>query len=797
MSARMCLKPCGLAVLVLASVAAADEKDASQGAALPDGAVARLGSLRLRTAGPIVATALSPDGKRVAAACERAIAVWDTSTGRRVWERTLAATRVLAVSFADRGRSVAWVQRHGGGMVADLGGRAADRKLPLGGERVCVAAAFTPDGSAVATTGFTTSLQVWETATGKSVGKVSGLDGLATVVAVSPDRTKVVTAGHDNDAGGFRVWLWDVKTDKQIGGPPTFDGRLRAVAFSPDGGTVALAGGPGQDARIVLWDVAAGKERGSFAAPPAVALGFMPDGKQLFGVTPDGIVFWNAASGAQQRRIAAPGPDEPPRPVGMWLGLRRPAALSADGAVVASGAAGQVVRLWKVADGTPILPPTGHTTAVQALRFGPDGNRLVSVAWDGSVRTWDLARGTSTALMDGKAARVAAVSADLRTAAGLGVSHAIAVWDLRTKRESRQWRPDRPALALALSPDGRLLAGGFHDGIVVWQAGTGAELLRIDSDQPNGAGPRLKGLRAPPRWMHGALAFSPDGKLLASGSNGVRLYELATGRAAVTYAERIRAVRALAFSTDGATLLACSATGALHVLDVRTGTSVASLAVPREQTRAVALGPRGRRIATGGADTTILLWNAPQGRAAVQPKAPDEKTLVGYWQDLAREDPAKAWPALGALAAAGEAAAGFLKDRLPPAGGPAADPQEVRRLVAELDSDDFRTRDEATRKLRAAGEAARLQLAEALETTRSDEVRARAEAVLSALDSPRAEGETLRRLRAIAVLERVGTDAAAKILAELAAGSPDRVTTDARRALARLKARRAVAKPGD
>jgi hypothetical protein len=119
----------------------------------------------------------------------------------------------------------------------------------------------------------------------------------------------------------------------------------------------------------------------------------------------------------------------------------------------------------------------------------------------------------------------------------------------------------------------------------------------------------------------------------------------------------------------------------------------------------------------------------------------------------------------------------------------------LARLTANLDSDQFAVRDQATRELEALGELAEAALRKLLAAKPSLEARRRAEELLEKLRSPLPSGERLRSLRAVEALEHAGTEPAQRLLIRLAGGAPGaRLTREAQAALQRL-ARRPVAKP--
>jgi HEAT repeat protein len=138
------------------------------------------------------------------------------------------------------------------------------------------------------------------------------------------------------------------------------------------------------------------------------------------------------------------------------------------------------------------------------------------------------------------------------------------------------------------------------------------------------------------------------------------------------------------------------------------------------------------------------------------------------------------------LIASPEVAVPLLADRLQPVAR--ADAERIARLIADLDADDFKVRESAASDLAALGELATEALQRALDDPPSEEVRQRAEQILRSTSpiSP-VSGEPLRALRAIEVLEKIGTPEARQILQALAQGEPRaRVTRDAASALERL-----------
>jgi hypothetical protein len=130
----------------------------------------------------------------------------------------------------------------------------------------------------------------------------------------------------------------------------------------------------------------------------------------------------------------------------------------------------------------------------------------------------------------------------------------------------------------------------------------------------------------------------------------------------------------------------------------------------------------------------------------------------------------------------------LLKERLHPAA--AIDDRRIDRLLADLDSDEFSVRQKAARELRAMGDAVESAARKVLAGKPSAEQRLRVKELLQELDRAH-PSERLRGMRAVEVLERIGSAEARQILVKLAAGAPTaRLTREAKGSLERLTKRR-------
>jgi hypothetical protein len=162
--------------------------------------------------------------------------------------------------------------------------------------------------------------------------------------------------------------------------------------------------------------------------------------------------------------------------------------------------------------------------------------------------------------------------------------------------------------------------------------------------------------------------------------------------------------------------------------------------------------------------------------------------MTALWTQLGDNDAGKAFRAMGILVGRPAEAAALLNERLHPA--PTKDAPELRRLLADLDNDQFEVRERAEQALGKLGERAKGALRQVLETNSTLQVRKSVERLLEKLDRPVSDPEFFRELRAVEVLEHLGTPEARRVLEALAKGLPDaRLTREAKASLERLAKR--------
>jgi WD40 repeat protein/predicted Ser/Thr protein kinase len=541
------------------------------------------------------------------------VRLWDTATG----EEDLPALEVpnggaWATAFTPDGRFLAVSDNFGVVKFWDVAARKV-RRMFLGHTERLHAIAFSPDGKTMATGGNDGTVRLWDVAAPpelpvtlrESAGRTDFWVG--TGVAFAPDGTTLAA----RDAAG-NVRLLDRKTGRERTFLSPHGGELDTLSFSPDARTIATAG---KDGMVRLWDVATRTERAALQghAVRVTGLAFAPDGKTLASGGRDGwIKLWDPASGKDLGTLPGPG---------------SVLAFSPDGRRLASGSAGEAVRLWDLATRQPLavvkVPPGGVT-----LAFSPDGHLLAAGTYGGSVMLWDVAA------LDRR------LPAEAASAVALGgvspVALALPAIALAPRRGDQDLLASLPysggghAFQLAFTPDGKTLVSSHGEhGLVFWDVATRQERFV---------------LRGPPE-ITVSVALSPDGELLATGDGDGSVYlwdiredpeqrwvflpdpaapeqELARHRRAAEEAERAgqwfaaawHLDRLLRQEPDSASLrarrdraLAPREAG----LELRPAADLRGHGNP---VSSVAFDPRCGRLASGGLDQTVKVWEPTTGK---------------------------------------------------------------------------------------------------------------------------------------------------------------------------------------
>jgi WD40 repeat protein len=421
------------------------------------------------------------------------------------------------------------------------------------------AVAFTPGARRIVTLTFQGKVQLWDPATGKEkwAFQEKGLEGgLNSFLVCSPDGGRLAVG----DSSCTKVVLLATATGKpnrrlsNVGGPC-------CAAFSPDGKTLAT----GDDYhRVRLWEVTTGKEkvRSAGLGGPLSRLALSPDGKTVAGGCADGTIhLWDFPSGKPRHTLEA-------HPGGVSAVI-----FARGGGLVSSGDDGKVC-IWDPATGKRLRSFEAHEDRVVGLAISPDGKTIATAQGYCflSVLLWDAATGKRRPAQlrgaDGYVFGVA-FSPDGKTLAGGGFSEdseVLWVWDAKTGKRLRKLKGEGTgagATALAFSPDGKVLAAaGWLKGYAQF------DIVGTKTWKPIALTDASK---SPEESLTYRVAFAPDGKRVAvGGSDGVSLWEAATGKRVLRLRGDWGACPGVVFSNDGKTLITANGDGTALFWDLAT-----------------------------------------------------------------------------------------------------------------------------------------------------------------------------------------------------------------------------------
>jgi WD40 repeat protein len=423
--------------------------------------------------------------------------------------------------------------------------------------------AMTRDGTKLVCTGVAPgSVEILETLTGKKLVAIQGQGSQMVGFAFSSDGSRLATRNLKDE-----IQLWRVEDGKllvTIHAPKPQVGRpggvgQEVIALSPDGHRLASSNG----SQILMWDATTGHQVANMDNHGLVqGLTFNAQGTRLFSVA-DSIRIWNSVSGEPIDKLY--------QSASTYLCV----AESPDGTRVAGASWHRELHIWNRASGMPITTtplaaprPNNHSD----LAYSPDGKFLVHASRD-QVRIWDGATYGQFLRFAKTSFRSIVLSHDGKSL-GVGDGDELEIVDSRTGNTLQSWNPGEGAVtAVAYHPQDEIVASGFENGSIgLWNPASGSRLLRIQGHEVSVT----------------SLAFSPEGKELASGSGrwGLRqptsketlcLWDVNSGRNRFSR-PLAGTAQFLDFSPDGKTLLVTLTTylpgSRAFQIDPRSGTDL-------------------------------------------------------------------------------------------------------------------------------------------------------------------------------------------------------------------------------
>jgi WD40 repeat protein len=524
---------------------------------------------------------------------------------------------------------------------------------------------------------------------------------------------------------------------------------------------------------VAFWDLQTGKEIQTWQGhrDRIESVSFAPGGKQVLTASADsGLYLWDAGTSVRLRDFVLK-------------------------AVVAKNfRGGEQMNLFQVRGG-----------------FTPDGKRVAGLRWGEKLHLWDAASGKQIGQLGAAKGHTAfAFSADGKTLVLLG-PEGMELWDPAAGKQRRSFSNPQPAtpqlagteqaaFSTAISPDGRLVVsaafrveindGGLKTQVDYLELASGRKRMQFETrtDIVNAGGVDFSSVMSALDSFIAAFVFAPDGHTVAAaGFSSIKLRSLRSGQEIRSFGGKQIAGATAVFSPDGAMLIAGKQDGALRIWDVATGTVLTDFPAHQSAVTTLAFSPDGRLLASGARDASVLVWDWDHVRrqATAPVPRPAPLALKQLWADLAADDAVKAFHAINALAGTPVETVAFLKGQLRPVAQ--VDPRHLKDLLANLDHKQFAVRKKAELALEKLGDLAAQAIKGQLARAPSLEMTRRLEGLTKKLDAQVASADVLQMLRAIEVLERIGSPEARHVLNQLAQGAAGhRVTEEARESLRRL-----------
>ncbi|MCY3741468.1 MAG: WD40 repeat domain-containing protein [Candidatus Poribacteria bacterium] len=619
---------------------------------LPEGAKARLGNGKLNN------IIFSPDGTRVAVPTSIGIWVYDVHTTKAVSlfsgiqtgeiGKYLPTVPPEALTFSDDALIVA--SAHADKIyVWDTATGTAFAMLDEHPNAI-KAIALSPDNTKLATAGGDWIVRLWDVGTGKYINSLSGHPGAVNAIAFSPDGKILASAGT-------RLRLWNADTGELLNADNNDLGSIDHLVFSPDGKT--LASSNGWSHAVHLWDVDTSTIKKKFKKHNSKIrdIAFSPDGRRLVSVSSDGEMrLTDLSTDAEPKRLPTPE-DKTPQPVPAILKLealkqaylprRRDdvysVGFSEDATQLISVSKDGSLHVWDVETGRyrTSFSLGAYSDQVYHIAFSEDGKFLASNdGFEERVRVWDVENATQHAILTPGQGNVfnplrhLIVSSGIKKIVGRELQGAIQTWNAETVEHLSSIPTDRMIhyWPLLLSPDGKFLAGTdilSKNQIELWETDLGAPLFTLEGH----ASPVTE------------YAFSPDSKIFVSGGRDgtIILWDVKTGDQRNSLTGHTASISALAFSADGKTLASGSG-NEIRLWDPDTSTLTGILDTGLN-VQALAFAPDGKRLACGTEDGRIQVWAlvpnfqvqstfaGHQGAIYVLMFSPDGKTLASGSND--------------------------------------------------------------------------------------------------------------------------------------------------------------------
>ncbi len=458
---------------------------------------------------------------------------------------------------------------------------------------------ITKDGQFLASGGRDHTLIIWDLNKWEALHTIAAGKGFVLSVSFSPDGKHLVSSLGYPD---LFIQLWDVKTGIQLdtsAGRPKYDWT---VEFSPIENIVVISCDQSGLYGVRIWNPVTGK-----LSKPDLDMNWhaviSPDGKNLItGIVNNQVQIWDIDSSSVIKVI--PGFEEP-------IDLLK---ISPNGQFIAVASSGSLIKIYDQNSGKYTIAFEGFTNVIGAFSFLDDGSSLVTVEQnEGEILFWDVDSKSNL-----RSAKTYAHQYDLAVSKVNGTFmtnyfRAIGIWSIKSGDLIRLLEPYEDDLwSLDVSPDGTTIAVANTNGkVTIWYLNTNTEKTLFSNYN---------------EWIWNEVAFSPDGKVLATGSMDgiVKLWNPEDGTLIQVLGPKMGGIRDLAFSDDGEYLAAGSKDRSIRIWSMTSFEEVQQFNHYYDEETKRFIGhydivtyldfsPDGNLLATGSFDGTVRIWSVQTG----------------------------------------------------------------------------------------------------------------------------------------------------------------------------------------
>ncbi|HEY9597816.1 MAG TPA: NB-ARC domain-containing protein, partial [Cyanophyceae cyanobacterium] len=474
--------------------------------------------------------AFSPDGQILASGgLDETVKLWDISTGECLQCLQEHKGGIAAIAFSPNGRILA---SSSGDQTIKLTDFLLGKCLiTLAGHQAIVRAiALSPVEPILASSSLDRTIKLWDINTGqclKTLEDNCAVYTLAFLPSLDAESSAPVLLASAGDDGIIK--LWDVQTGKCVRTLQGHRDRIWSITLSPDGETLASAS---DDQTVKLWNLQDGQVLRTLQGHQhrIWSVAFSPDGRILASGSEDKTVkFWDVRDGQCVRTLQGYHNETSP----ITFRFSR-STINQSSEILLAFSVDQTIRFWDINSGecqrTLHLPTKG---ALQSA-LSPDGQILASGSLDNTVRLCNANSGDCLRVLQGHTAwvRFVAFSPDGEILATASGDQTIKLWDVKTGECLKTLKGHtNPVQSIAFSPNGQLLASSSWDfKVKLWDVSPAAIQTHQQTGQNLDAGECLLTLEGHTNRT-GALAFTPDGDILISGSQDhtIRFWNIQTG----------------------------------------------------------------------------------------------------------------------------------------------------------------------------------------------------------------------------------------------------------------------------